>query len=262
MFSSKSIEKTLNNSAEAYLYQASKTCAVGIESDRHFLLNNVNIYDTINKKMEDINLSLILVMKTDKGIVFSTDSKSTIVNQNGWMQEECNREAEKLFLTENFAVATHGNNRVVVQGITVYIEDAIKSILSHSPQTPNDFIRIFRTECKESFIRHPDIKFNFVFGYKNKSRSDFYGYVVESVGILAGNEERFLYYDNGMYAFGYGDIIPANIIPQANIILPLDVLKNRLEKAIKGLIMVGDALLGYNPVGGKIITEIWKDGIS
>lgn len=97
-------------------------------------------FSPIIKRKKENDMSLILMMKNQNGLVAVSDSKSTISNG---MEEEYGRNVQKIFKGNNYILGTWGVNMLHID-VTVRIEDVLKSLVErYGWRYQHEFFRLF-----------------------------------------------------------------------------------------------------------------------
>lgn len=209
--------------------------------------NNVerNYNETKLENKEASSMSLIIMACSKNGIVCASDSKSTVlINSEG--QIELEREAQKIFKFEKFIVGTFNYNMIINEKL----EDVINKIKNtHYNCTYEEFLDFVKSYLAQ---KNEYKTYNFIIGTKNKNTYFCKGYCVNAEVIK---------WDNGYAEAGTSDTYLKNNtkINLMNFNFPynstLEDIKNILKKIIEDTIYIGDKILQYNPVGGKIQIE-------
>lgn len=237
------LERTCGVEHSKYLRSPWKTNDIKIFEDYKRTWYNEN---KITEHKGENDMSLVVMACVDEGIIAVADSKSTyFINNDG--QKEKEREAKKIFKTDNLIITTFGCNMVNGEKL----EDILESLLNNYDFiSENEFLEQFKNILNDKKCYST---FSFIIGSKMLNSKIYYakGYCV--------NQNRY-WWDEGYASNNSGstflknkttvDLLNFNFPPS----LKLEEVENILIDIMKMTIKIGDKVLRYNPVGGNIQT--------
>lgn len=203
-------------------------------------------FSPIIKRKKENDMSLILMMKNQNGLVAVSDSKSTISNG---MEEKYGRNVQKIFKGNNYILGTWGVNMLHID-VTVRIEDVLKSLVERYPDDFGAVLKEFQYHLK----RDCEEEYYFIVGFRLNSQyyKDNYSYIIEGYTITAG-DINMNFSDcspSGCRAAGVIDMLPRNF--SINMNWTEGELKKKAELLMQTAIKLGNEFMPYNPVGGEI----------
>lgn len=219
-------------------------CGIGLKTESAGdILSKKNISE-VGKDM-----SVILIGKAIDGLVFVSDSKSSLKLANGKYELEKGRFPQKLFkMNDDCIIGTFGINTLTINNERIFLEDIINDVLSSNPNSKDDFIEQIRAKAnKDEFFRSHEKRLNFVFGYKEEGK-----YLVSGIEI-ACDKKRDVYpnlnQSQNLYVFGSSAFAINGFGSEAEFNCDTDEVKSRLIGALEAFVYLGDTLLPYNPIG-------------
>lgn len=196
------------------------------------------------------NMSFVAMIHNQNGIVAIADSKSTINYAQGLVEEEKNRDTQKIFYNKNFILLTFGTNEVIFNnGNYKRLEDIINELLNDDD---NHVLFIDKLSHYIHQNQNPDnqYSFNFIVGtsefFDNENRFVSYSININNNGVTKSNYSI----KTGLVAGG----CHSQIINTLNVSInwSIDEMIQKLEKLITISMQLEETFSTYSAVGGNI----------
>lgn len=191
-------------------------------------------------------MSYVGILRSDKGIVAFSDSRSTYEN-TGYSLHESDEE-KKVFAGKEFVFVTYGLNRIYdSEGKLKPLQSLIDPCLIDFSGSYRNFFWNLQRKLEVQFFHFPNAEYHFLIGFKDNDGT----YGTESCLLSSGgphfSELAFStrYMTGGSENFG-----PKNMILSPS--MSVDKMKQMAKMAVTHAIEMGDLCLEYNPVGGEI----------
>lgn len=238
-------EKTVNNS----VYEDANPFNDRSYCPNHEVEKSMGVCYDDNERLECCDMSLVIMACVNEGIVAVADEKSTYyINKEP--QKEIERYATKIFLFNNFILGTFGANTVNDSKIEIIIEEIRRNV-------PDCTYESFLARFQSKLLFSKDYKtFNFIVGYKNNSNH----YCLKGYRVNCEHIE----WDKGYAESSTNNTILKNetVLNLCNFDFPpylsIEDTKSILIRIVEDTIEIGDKVLRYNPVGGKVDSLVFK----
>lgn len=198
---------------------------------------------------EESNMSLIVLMKNENGIVIASDSRSSLTSQNK-AYAKLQKEVKKIFLGANYILAVSGINSLDGLDIEALLEKLIK-------ENPTNYKKVIETI---QWIGKPNGSYHYIIVVKEPHPLDDATHVLaihkfEIVGcqVFSTTERRDIKY----LAVGCLYFVPDDIYIDPK--WTLATMKAKCIKLIQNAINMGDEFLYYNPIGGHMQMAIMEN---
>ncbi len=206
-----------------------------------------SLYDSIKENTKEKNtMSYVGVLRSDKGLVAFSDSRSTYVDHGKQALES--DDVKKVFISKHFLFVTYGVNKVYhEQGRTERLEVVLDKLLRDSSGSHRDF---FWKLQRKLDLKSGNVEYHFIVGFKDTDGN----YGMEHCTLSANGAQ----FSNFTYASGsitggergYGPM-DLSFPPSMSI----EKMKQLAKMTVTHAIEMGDLCLSYNPVGGSIQIE-------
>ena len=201
------------------------------------------LYDTIKENTkEKKTMSYVGILRSDKGLVAFSDSRSTYVDHG--IQALETDDVKKVFVSKNFLFVTYGVNKVFCeQGKTERLEVVLDKLLKDFSGSHRDFFWILQRKLD---LKTSNVEYHFIIGFKDGN-----DYGMEYC-TLSANGAQFsnLTYASGSITGGERSYGPMDLSFPSS--LSVEKMKKLGEMAVTHAIEMGDLCLSYNPVGGAV----------
>lgn len=191
-------------------------------------------------------MSYVGILRSDKGIVAFSDSRSTYEN-TGYSLHESDNE-KKVFSSKGFVFVTYGSNRIYdSEGKLKPLQSLIDPCLTDFSGSYRNFFWNLQKKLEVQFIHFPNAEYHFLIGFKDNDGM----YGMESCKLSTGGPHfSMLAFTTGYLTGGSDDFGPKNMILSPS--MSVDKMKQLAQMAVRHAIEMGDLCLEYNPVGGEI----------
>ena len=212
-----------------------------IEAKREMNYNNSN-------NSEESNMSIVGIIECQDGVLGFGDTKGTLLGKYHDIERGTIR---KIFITNDFMIATYGNNKVGTENIEDLIEKEINDRFSNDRKT-------IMENLKNKIIDNSDLDYNFIFYDKNQ-RQLFKHKII--------NKEPTVSREYGHSFGGADDYIKLfNILFNHNFnykkesggrirLMTVAETKEKINDILTYFIKTLDDTIEYNPVGLPLIFE-------
>lgn len=191
-------------------------------------------------------MSYVGILRSDKGIVAFSDSRSTYTDHGRQALES--DDVKKVFVSKHFLFVTYGTNKVYhAQGKTERLEVVLDKLLKDFSGSHCDF---FWELQKKLNLKSSNIQYHFIVGFKDTDGN----YGMEHCALSAnGAQFSNLTYASGSITGGERGYGPMDLsFPPS---MSIEKLKQLAKMTVTHAIEMGDLCLSYNPVGGPIQIE-------
>ena len=191
-------------------------------------------------------MSYVGVLRSDKGLVAFSDSRSTYVDHGKQALES--DDVKKVFTSKHFLFVTYGGNKVYhEQGKTERLEVVLDKLLRDFSGSHRDF---FWKLQRKLDLKSGNVEYHFIVGFKDTDGN----YGMEHC-TLSANGAQFsnLTYASGSITGGERGYGPMDLsFPPS---MSIEKMKRLAKMTVTHAIEMGDLCLSYNPVGGPIQIE-------
>lgn len=206
-----------------------------------------SLYDTMKENTKEKKImSYVGILRSDKGIVAFSDSRSTYTDHGRQALES--DDVKKVFVSKHFLFVTYGTNKVYhAQGKTERLEVVLDKLLKDFPGSHCDF---FWELQKKLNLKSSNIQYHFIVGFKETDGN----YGMEHCALSAnGAQFSNLTYASGSITGGERGYGPMDLsFPPS---MSIEKMKQLAKMTVTHAIEMGDLCLSYNPVGGPIQIE-------
>ena len=207
-------------------------------------LESSPLYDTMEENTkEKKTMSYVGILRSDKGIVAFSDSRSTYVDHGRQALES--DDVKKVFASKHFLFVTYGTNKVYhAQGKTERLEVELDKLLKDFSGSHCDF---FWELQKKLNLKSSNIQYHFIVGFKDTDGN----YGMEHC-TLSANGAQFsnLTYASGSITGGERGYGPMDLsFPPS---MSIEKMKQLARMTVIHAIEMGALCLSYNPVGGAV----------
>lgn len=191
-------------------------------------------------------MSYVGILRSDKGIVAFSDSRSTYEN-TGYSLHESDNE-KKVFSSKGFVFVTYGLNRIYdSEGKLKPLQSLIDPCLTDFSGSYRNFFWNLQKKLEVQFIHFPNAEYHFLIGFKDNDGM----YGMESCKLSTGGPHfSMLAFTTGYLTGGSDDFGPKNMILSPS--MSVDKMKQLAQMAVNQAIEMGNLCLEYNPVGGAV----------
>ncbi len=205
------------------------------------------LYDRMKENTKEKKImSYVGILRSDKGIVAFSDSRSTYTDHGRQALES--DDVKKVFVSKHFLFVTYGTNKVYhAQGKTERLEVVLDKLLKDFSGSHCDF---FWELQKKLNLKSSNIQYHFIVGFKDTDGN----YGMEHCALSAnGAQFSNLTYASGSITGGERGYGPMDLsFPPS---MSIEKLKQLAKMTVTHAIEMGDLCLSYNPVGGPIQIE-------
>ena len=191
-------------------------------------------------------MSYVGVLRSDKGLVAFSDSRSTYVDHGKQALES--DDVKKVFISKHFLFVTYGVNKVYhEQGKTERLEVVLDKLLRDFSGSHRDF---FWKLQRKLDLKSGNVEYHFIVGFKDTDGN----YGMEHCALSAnGAQFSNLTYASGSITGGERGYGPMDLsFPPS---MSIEKMKQMAKMTVTHAIEMGDLCLSYNPVGGPIQIE-------
>lgn len=203
-----------------------------------------SLYDSIKENTKEKNtMSYVGVLRSDKGLVAFSDSRSTYVDHGKQALES--DDVKKVFISKHFLFVTYGVNKVYhEQGKTERLEVVLDKLLRDFSGSHRDF---FWKLQRKLDLKSGNVEYHFIVGFKDTDGN----YGMKHCALSAnGAQFSNLTYTSGSITGGERSYGPMDLSFPSS--LSVEKMKELAKMAVTHAIEMGDLCLSYNPVGGAV----------
>ena len=220
---------------------------ITVQKEQQYQLEASPLYDTMKENTkEKKTMSYVGILRSDKGIVAFSDSRSTYTDHGRQTLESDN--VKKVFVGKHFLFVTYGTNKVYhAQGKIERLEVVLDKLLKDFSGSHCDF---FWELQKKLNLKSSNIQYHFIVGFKDTDGN----YGMEHCALSAnGIQFSNLTYASGSITGGERGYGPMDLsFPPS---MSIEKMKQLAKMTVTHAIEMGDLCLSYNPVGGPIQIE-------
>lgn len=216
---------------------------VTVRKEQQYQLESSPLYDTIKENTkEKKTMSYVGILRSDKGLVAFSDSRSTYVDHGKQALES--DDVKKVFVSKHFLFVTYGVNKVFhEQGKTERLEVVLDKLLKDFSGSHRDF---FWKLQRKLDLKTSNVEYHFIIGFKDGN-----DYGMEYCALSAnGAQFSNLTYTSGSITGGERSYGPMDLSFPSS--LSVEKMKELAKMAVTHAIEMGDLCLSYNPVGGAV----------
>ena len=195
---------------------------------------------------EKKTMSYVGILRSDKGVVAFSDSRSTYEN-TGYSLHESDDE-KKVFAGKEFVFVIYGLNRIYdSEGKLKSLQSLIDPYLTDFSGSHRNFFWNLQRKLEVQFLHFPNAEYHFLIGFKDSNGT----YGTETCLLSSGGPYfSELAFSTGYLTGGSEDFGPKNMILSPS--MSVDKMKQLAKMAVTHAIEMGDLCLSYNPVGGAV----------
>lgn len=220
---------------------------ITVRKEQQYQLESSSLYDTMKENTKEKKImSYVGILRSDKGVVAFSDSRSTYTDHSRQALES--DDVKKVFVSKHFLFVAYGPNKVYhAQGKTERLEVVLDKLLKDFSGSHCDF---FWELQKKLNLKSSNIQYHFIVGFKDTDGN----YGMEHCTLSAnGTQFSNLTYASGSITGGERGYGPMDLsFPPS---MSIEKMKQLAKMTVTHAIEMGDLCLSYNPVGGLIQIE-------